>query len=84
MTIQEAAKLAIEVQDACNASGVVGSLKVVMHEVLWPEARRLGKGTEWVNSHFVVTLFLSKLTDLNHNQEFSQAYEAVKKLAEQG
>jgi len=51
--------------------------------VLWPEARRLGKGTSYVNSHPIVALFLSKLVDLNGNQDFSQAYDAVKKLAEQ-
>jgi hypothetical protein len=81
MTIQEAAQTALDVQDACNLSGVLASFKEIVHEVLWPEARRLGKGTEWVNNHYVVTLFLSKLTDLNHNQDFSQAYDACKALA---
>jgi hypothetical protein len=57
MTIQEAARVALDCQDACNLSGVLASFKEVVHEVLWPEARRLGKGTEWVNQHPVCTLF---------------------------
>ena len=81
MTIQQAAKTALDCQDACNLSGVLASFKEIVHDVIWPEARRLGKGTEFVNTHCVVALFLSKLVDLNHNQDFSQAYEAVKKLA---
>ena len=83
MTIQEAAQSAILCQDACNLSGVLASFHNVVMDVLWPEARRLGKGTEWVNSHPIVGLFLSKLVDLNGDQDFSQAYDAVKKLAEQ-
>jgi hypothetical protein len=65
MTIQQAAKTAIECQDACNLSGVLASFKEIVHEVIWPEARRVGKGTEWVNQHPIVTLFLSKLCSLN-------------------
>ena len=83
MTIQEAAQSAILCQDACNLSGVLASFHNVVMDVLWPEARRLNKGTEWVNSHPIVALFLSKLVDLNGDQDFSQAYDAVKKLAEQ-
>jgi hypothetical protein len=65
MTIQQAAKVALECQDACNLSGVLASFKEIVHEVIWPEARRVGKGTEWVNQHPIVTLFLSKLCSLN-------------------
>ena len=65
MTIQEAARVALECQDACNLSGVLASFKEIVHEVIWPEARRLGKGTEWVNQHPICTLFLSKLGSLN-------------------
>ncbi len=61
MTIQEAARVALDCQDARNLSGVLASFKEIVHEVIWPEARRLGKGTEYVNTHPVVTLFLSKL-----------------------
>src|SRR5205814_722019 len=44
MTIQQAARTALECQYACNLSGVLASFKEIVHEVIWPEARRLGKG----------------------------------------
>ena len=61
MTIKEAAKTAILAQDACNLSGVLASFHNVVTDVIWPEARRLGKATEFVNTHPIVTLFLDKL-----------------------
>lgn len=65
MTLQQAAQTALDCQDASNLSGVLASFKAIVHEVLWPEARRLGKGTDWVNEHPIVALFLDKLVDLN-------------------
>lgn len=57
-------QLALEVQDACNASGVVKSLSNVV-ELLWIEARKEGKGTDYVNKHPVLRLFLEQLVYLN-------------------
>ena len=65
MTIQDAAQIAIECQDACNLSGVLASFKEIVHEVIWPEARRLNQGTAFVNRHPICVLFLSKLCSLN-------------------
>ena len=84
MTIREAAKLAIEVQEACNLSGVLVSFSKIVHEVIWPEARRLGEGTEYVNTHPIVTLFLSKLCSLNGGYfecDYLHASEACEALA---
>jgi hypothetical protein len=84
MTIQQAAKTALECQDACNLSGVLASFKEIVHEVIWPEARRLGKGTEWVNTHPIVTLFLSKLWSLNrgyYEYDYPRASETCERLA---
>jgi hypothetical protein len=67
VTIREAAKTALLAQDACNLSGVLASFHTIVFEVIWPEARKLGKGTVYVNTHPIVTLFLSKLTDLNRS-----------------
>ena len=64
MTIQQAAQTALDVQDACNLSGVLHSFNEIVHEVIWPEARRQGKGTEFVNTHPIVILFLDKLASL--------------------
>jgi hypothetical protein len=85
MTIQEAAQVALDCQDACNLSGVLRLFGEIVSEVIWPEARRLNQGTEFVNSHPICTLFLDKLTQLNHFSEHSRAYskawDEVKTLA---
>ena len=90
MTLQQAAQTALDVQDACNLSGVAHSFVDIVMDVLWPEARRLNHGTDWVNQHPIVTLFLDKLASLNRTQclcgescsNFSKAYAAVHGLAD--
>ncbi len=82
MTYQEAAQCAVDVQDACNLSGVVFSFAEAMHAIC-EEQHRLGKGTEWKNTHPIVALFLSKLNDLNRglsNSDYT-AFDAVKQIA---
>lgn len=64
MTIDEAAKLALGCQDACNLSGVLFSFADAMHAIC-DEATAQKHGTEWKNTHPVVTVFLEKLMDLN-------------------
>jgi hypothetical protein len=84
MTIQEAARLAITVQDACNLSGVLRSFHEIVSEVLWPEARKQGKGTEFVNTHPIVTLFLDKLASLNRGAltcDYQYAYSECERIA---
>lgn len=81
MDMKEAAQTALDVQDACNLSGVLRSFQEIVSEVIWPEAQRLGKGTEWVNQHCVCALFLAKLCDLNRREEFSEASAEVCALA---
>ena len=49
--------------DACNSSGVIHALDRWVSEV-WEEARELGKGTEYVNSHPIVICVLDKLAQL--------------------
>jgi hypothetical protein len=66
MTIQEAAQTSLDVQNAVNLSGVLQSFREIVMDVLWPGARRRGKGTDWVNQHPICTLFLDKLSDLDH------------------
>jgi hypothetical protein len=84
MKIQEAAQAALDCQDACNLSGVLASFKEIVHEVLWEEARRIGKGTAWVNQHPICTLFLNKLSSLNSSDCFcSQATSAYAKALRQ-
>src|SRR5258706_12064663 len=68
-----AAQTALDVQNAVNLSGVLHSLDEIVSTVLWPEARKLGKGTEYVNTHAIVTLFLYKLMALNASECFCSA-----------
>lgn len=93
MTIQEAAKEAIDCQNSINVSGVLRTFQKIVSDVIWPEADRLGKGTDWVNRHPIVTLFLSKLCSLNggfasneHNEtrgtfDYLHALDECEKLA---
>lgn len=89
MTIQEAAQSAILCQDACNLSGVLASFHNVVMNVLWPEAHRINKGTAFINSHPICTLFLDKLASLNRSQclcsdsmkSYYSAYAEVERLA---
>ena len=54
---------ALQVQDACNLSGVVRSMCGAMSD-LWAMARALGKGTDWVNNHPICRLYASKIAHL--------------------
>lgn len=85
MTIQQAAQEAIQAQDGVNLSGIARSMVEAITEVIWPEARRLGKGTEFVNTHPIVSLYLEKLDSLNGTDgdsvRFRWAYKECKKLA---
>jgi|HubBroStandDraft_1064217.scaffolds.fasta_scaffold34755_4 hypothetical protein len=90
MSLQQAAKQAIECQNACNLSGVLDSFHRVVMDCIWPEARKQGKGTDFVNTHPVVYLFLDKLTSLNHRQclcntnldEYNKAYAEALRIAD--
>lgn len=84
MTVQQAAQQALEVQNACNLSGVVKSFEAILVEVLWPAGHQSG-GTAWVNQHPISKLFASKISDLTRveygNQAFSNAYDDCEALA---
>jgi len=88
LTIQDAAKLALQCQDACNLSGIAISFADVMRAVC-EEATRLNKGTRWKNEHPITTLFLSKMSELNGcgstlNEQFDIAQAACEILASGG
>jgi hypothetical protein len=80
MTYQEAAQTAIDVQNAVNLSGVTHAFSQAV-SAIWDEARRQNKGTEFVNTHPIVTLFLSKLTDLNRQAPYFPACDEVERIA---
>lgn len=85
-TIQEWAKDAIQVQDACNPSGVIYALARAL-DVVNEESRRLGQGTDWVANHPVIILFVSKIESMVHSERslrFSDALAACERLAKGG
>ena len=76
---------AIYAQDACNLSGVVHSFSRVVNKI-WAEARTLGKGTEWVNTHPISILYASKVGSLANSedlQSYSEAYDACQREAQE-
>jgi hypothetical protein len=68
-TVQQAAQQALDVQDACNLSGVVLAFGEVLTDTLWPVAREIGQGTDWVNQHPISKAFASKITHLTRLDE---------------
>ena len=78
--LQKLAKDALDVQDACNLSGVAlgfGRAMVALREAQ-PE-----KDTNFYNTHPVAVLWSSKIASLTGSESmtnFSRAYEACKAL----
>jgi hypothetical protein len=87
LTLQQAARVAIDMQNACNLSGLVHDFPNLLRPV-WNEAHRLNKGTDYVNTHPIIVMVISKLCDLtrytygNEQDNFGKAYEACKALAD--
>lgn len=79
-TLKEAAQAALDVQNACNLSGIVRSFSPIMLTI-WEEARRIEKGTDWVNTHPIAILFISKLSDLSryHYGSYSDVQDTFDK-----
>jgi hypothetical protein len=54
---------ALDMQDACNLSGLVYALPKVM-DAICEESRELGKGTAYRNTHPLMLLWIDKLCHL--------------------
>jgi hypothetical protein len=86
-SLADVAREAIAVQDACNLSGVVHSM---LDAIATIRNSPSNTGTHFVNTHEIVTLYISKLASLNGTDclcsdcmdSFSKAMDACKKLAE--
>ena len=83
-TIQELAQEALDVQNACNLSGVVHGFSRAITELreLSPD-----KGTTWINEHPICVLWADKIAHLTGTQTFggdkvSNSYRAVYKIVE--
>lgn len=84
MTINRAAQEALDVQNACNLSGVVKAFDRAT-ATLWEIAHRTPHlGTDWVNKHPISVLFSSKIESLTGSGEvnkFSKSYDECVRLA---
>ena len=67
-------------QSACNLSGLVHSLSAVIDKI-WVEARLLGEGTEYVNNHPIVRLYVEQLQSLCRTP-YHDAYTEVRAKAD--
>jgi hypothetical protein len=82
-TIEELARDALAVQNACNLSGVVFGFARTM-ESLCELATEGGHGTDWKNTHPIAVLWSSKIASLTGSEnslDFSAAYARVTELA---
>ncbi len=80
-TMADLAREALQVQDACNLSGVVHSFSrsIARLRVLLRE-----QGTESttdINLHPICQLWADKIRSLAGSQDYSDAYDIVSKLA---
>ena len=79
----ESYQAALDVQDACNLSGIVRAWAVEIDK-LNAYARENNKGTEFVNGHPINKLFANKVADLCCAVTFTEylaAYDTCKELA---
>jgi hypothetical protein len=87
MTLVQAAEAAINVQNACNLSGVLYSFAKAMSTIC-DEANKEGHGTAWRNHHPVTILFVDKLASLAGIQDvgnpaFGPAYDECTRLCKE-
>jgi hypothetical protein len=58
---------AVVAQSACNLSGIARSLNGVLTRI-WNEARDKGQGTDYVNQHPIVVLYVAQMLLLSTGQ----------------
>lgn len=77
-TIKDLAREALDIQDACNLSGVVHAFSRCMTE-LRPLLEAEGKfSTDKLNNHPIAVLYSSKIASLTMSEDkFSSAYNWV-------
>jgi hypothetical protein len=68
-------------QSACNLSGLAHDLAKVVTKI-WAEARQLGEGTDYVNTHPIVRLYVEQMVFLASGRDYWEAANLVRdKLA---
>ena len=66
-------EMALFSQGACNLSGLAYSLAEAM-ELIWLEAREQGQGTDYVNNHPIVRLYMEQMSFLCQ-ADYSKSYK---------
>ena len=75
-------QMALDVQSACNLSGVVFSFVEAMRAIC-DEAALQGKGTDWKNEHPICVLFATQIGHLTHVLSYvsTDVYDVAYKTA---
>ena len=58
----------LQMLNACNAGALVPDLAELIPRI-WDEARQYGKGTDFVATHPIMLLWISKLASLSYGEE---------------
>lgn len=81
-------QMAIDVQTACNLGAVVHSFSRVMKK-LQHQARKLKKGTDWINNHPICMLYATQIhflteehaTDSTYAEAYGEVEQAIENLS---
>jgi hypothetical protein len=77
------ARVALDIQDACNLKGVIYRLSCAREEL---SALGRDKGTDWFNNHPIMRLYASKIHSLtgmglSDIDRFAEAYTLCERMA---
>jgi hypothetical protein len=75
-------EMALLSQSACNLSGLVHHLSKAM-ELIWEEAREQGQGTDYVNNHPIVRLYVEQMSFLCR-ADYSKSYQTCLETGRKG
>lgn len=74
-SVPQLAQDALDIQNACNLSGVAHAFSGAM-SALWTHAHAAGMGTEWINTHPITIAYVSKLVSLARCEEINTQLDA--------
>lgn len=72
---------AIDVQNACNLSGVVHSFSRVMAKICHEANEGKHFGTEWKNSHAICRMYAEQIMHLTSNKDWNKAHDECEEKA---
>lgn len=71
---------AIDVQSACNLSGVVHSFSRVMAKICH-ESDEGKHGTDWKNNHAICRMYAEQIMHLTRNKDWNEAFNECEEKA---